>query len=52
MNTKIVKLEFNLQELQVIAEALREMPYKTVVGLLMKIDQQVQPQLVEQPKEE
>jgi len=49
---KIVKLEFSLQEMQVIAEALRELPYKTVAGLLIKIDQQVQPQLVEQPKEE
>lgn len=49
---KIVKLEFSLQEMQIIAEALRELPYKTVAALLIKIDQQVQPQLVEQPKEE
>jgi hypothetical protein len=49
---KIVKLEFSLQDLQIIAEALREMPYKTVVGLLQNIDQQVQPQLIEKPHEE
>ena len=49
---KIVNLQFSLQEMQIIAEALQELPYKTVAGLLIKIDQQVQPQLVEQPKEE
>ena len=58
MNTKVVNLQFTLQELQTIAAGLQEMPYKTVAGLLQKIDHQVQPQLVpeqpkpEQPKEE
>ncbi len=58
MNTKILNLEFTLQEMQIIAQSLQELPYKTVAGLLQKIDHQVQPQLVpeqpkpEQPKEE
>lgn len=40
-----VKLELTVEELQIVAGALRELPYKTVVNLLQKIDRQVIPQL-------
>lgn len=46
----MLKLEFTLQELQVIAEALRELPYKQVAELLINIDRQVQPQLKKEPE--
>jgi hypothetical protein len=40
-----MKLELTLQELEIVAAALREMPYKLVASLLTNIDGQVQPQL-------
>ena len=40
-----VKLELTVEELQIVAGALRELPYKVVVNLLQKIDRQVIPQL-------
>lgn len=40
-----VKLELTVEELQIVAGALRELPYKVVVNLLHKIDRQVIPQL-------
>jgi hypothetical protein len=44
-----IKLEFSIQELQIISQALHEVPYKFAAPILQKIDQQAQPQL--QPKE-
>ena len=44
---KEVKLELTVDELQLIAGSLRELPYKVVVNLLQKIDRQVIPQLQE-----
>ena len=44
------KVEFSMQELQLIAAALRELPYKQVVDLLQNIDRQVQPQLEKKPE--
>lgn len=44
---KEVKLELTVDELQLIAGSLRELPYKVVVNLLQKIDRQVVPQLQE-----
>jgi hypothetical protein len=44
---KEVKLELTVEELQLIAGSLRELPYKVVVNLLQKIDRQVIPQLQE-----
>lgn len=40
-----MKLEFTLQEIQMIAQALHEAPYKVAAPILQKIDAQVQPQL-------
>ena len=48
---KIVNLQFSLQEMQIIAEALREMPYKQVVALLQKIDLQMAKQMNPEPTE-
>jgi len=47
-----IKLELSLQEIQVIGSALQELPYKTVVNLLNKIDQQVIPQIAPKPEQE
>ena len=48
----MLKLELTLQEIQVIVQALHEipLPYKFSAPLLQKIEGQVQPQLA--PKEE
>lgn len=47
-----IKLEFSLQEVQVISQALHEIPYKFAAPILQKIDSQAQPQLKEEaPKE-
>jgi len=43
---KTYQLEFEMQELQTIATALHELPYKQVATLLQKIDTQMAPQLV------
>jgi len=52
MNNKSITLELTMQELQLIAAGLHELRYKDVVGLLMRIDTQVQQQMqAEQPKE-
>jgi len=48
----MIKLEFTLQELQIISQALHEMPYKFAAPILQKIDQQAQPQLKPQPEQE
>ena len=42
---KEVTLELTVDELQIVAGSLRELPYKVVVNLLQKIDRQVIPQL-------
>ena len=42
---KTYHLEFEMQELQTIATALHELPYKQVAALLQKIDLQMAPQL-------
>lgn len=44
------KLEFSMQELQIIAAALRELPYKQVAELLQNIDRQMQTQLTKEPE--
>jgi len=41
----MLKFEFSLQEIQLIAQALHEIPYKIAAPLLQKIDSQAQPQL-------
>jgi hypothetical protein len=43
---KTYKLEFEMQELQTIAIALHDLPYKQVAALLQKIDTQMAPQLL------
>ena len=48
MNT--VNLEVNLDELNIIVGVLRKLPYEQVASLLIKIDQQVQPQLKKEPE--
>lgn len=48
---KTYQLEFELQEIQVIAAALHEMPYKQVVSLLQKIDLQMAKQMNPEPTE-
>ena len=40
-----MKFELELQEIQLIAQALHEIPYKFAAPLLQKIDSQAQPQL-------
>ena len=45
MNETTINLEFTMQELQLIAAGLHELRYKDVVGLLMRIDTQVQQQM-------
>lgn len=45
-----IKLEFTLQEVQIISQLLHDAPYKIAAPILQKIDQQAQPQL--QPKTE
>ena len=44
MNETTIKLELTMQELRIIAAGLHELRYKDVVGLLMRIDTQVQQQ--------
>jgi len=41
----MLKFEFSIQEVQVIAQALHEIPYKIAAPLLQKIDSQAKPQL-------
>jgi hypothetical protein len=48
---KTYKLEFEMQELQTIATALHDLPYKQVAALLQKIDAQMAPQLKPEPTE-
>jgi hypothetical protein len=48
---KTYQLEFEMQELQTIAQALHDLPYKQVVALLQKIDLQMAPQLLPVPPE-
>jgi hypothetical protein len=48
---KTYHLEFEIQELQTIATALHELPYKQVAALLQKIDTQMAPQLKPEPTE-
>jgi hypothetical protein len=43
---KTYHLEFEMQELQTIATALHDLPYKQVASLLQKIDLQMAPQLI------
>ena len=43
---KTYQLEFEMQELQTIAAALHDLPYKQVASLLQKIDFQMAPQLL------
>ena len=43
---KTYHVEFEMQELQTIATALHELPYKQVAALLQKIDTQMAPQLL------
>jgi hypothetical protein len=45
MNTKVITLEFTMQELQLVAAGLQELKYREVVNLLMRIDSQVQKQM-------
>lgn len=47
-----LKLEFTLQEVQMISQALHEAPYKIAAPILQKIDQQAQPQLNPEEKTE
>lgn len=47
-----IKLEFTIQELQIISQSLHEIPYKFAAPILQKIDAQAQPQMqAEEPKE-
>jgi hypothetical protein len=48
---KTYQLEFEMQELQTIASALHELPYKQVAALLQKIDAQMAAQLKPEPTE-
>lgn len=48
---KTYQLEFEMHELQVIAQALHELPYKQVAGLLQKIDVQMAKQVTSEPTE-
>jgi len=48
---KTYQLEFEMQELQTIATALHELPYKQVAALLQKIDLQMAAQLKPEPTE-
>jgi hypothetical protein len=45
-----VKIEVNLDELNIIVGVLRKLPYEQVASLLVKIDSQVQPQLKKEPE--
>lgn len=45
MNNKLITLEFNMQELQLVAAGLQELKYRDVVNLLLRIDSQVQKQM-------
>jgi hypothetical protein len=45
-----VKIEVNLDELNMIVGVLRKLPYEQVASLLVKIDSQVQPQLKKEPE--
>lgn len=45
MNNKVITLEFTMQELQLVAAGLQELKYRDVVGLLLRIDSQVQKQM-------
>ena len=48
---KTYQLEFDMQELQTIATALHELPYKQVAALLQNIDAQMAKQLNPEPTE-
>lgn len=44
------ELKFSLQDIQIVAAALRELPYKNVAALLQNLDEQLKPQM-EKPAE-
>lgn len=49
MANESIKLDLSLQEINVILGGLGELPAKTSMGVIQKIQQQAQPQVVPEP---
>ena len=45
----MITLELEVEEVNAVLGGLGELPAKTVMGLIQKIQQQAQPQLMQQP---
>ena len=45
----MITLELEVEEVNVVLAGLGELPAKAVMGLIQKIQQQAQPQLMQQP---
>lgn len=45
-----MKFEFDINEINSILAVLSRQPYADVAGIIMKINQQAQPQLMPKPK--
>jgi hypothetical protein len=52
MANESIKLNLSLQEINVLLAALGELPAKTSIAVINKIQQQAQPQVVPEPIEE
>jgi hypothetical protein len=52
MANENIKLDLSLQEVNVLLAALGELPAKTSIAVINKIQQQAQPQVTPEPIEE
>lgn len=52
MANESIKLDLSLQEVNVLLAALGELPAKTSIAVINKIQQQAQPQVTPEPIEE
>jgi len=52
MANESINLDLSLQEINVLLAALGELPAKTSIAVINKIQQQAQPQVVPEPIEE
>jgi hypothetical protein len=52
MANESIKLDLSLQEINVVLAALGELPAKTSIAVINKIQQQAQPQVTPEPVKE
>jgi hypothetical protein len=52
MANESIKLDLSLQEINIVLAALGELPAKTSLAVINKVQQQAQPQVVPEPIEE